>query len=62
MIQRLIEIQKTLNVSDSKFAQRIGISRALWYSMKHGKSLPGSKSIPAILKAFPELAQYIGER
>jgi len=59
MIQRLIEIQNSLNVSDSVFAARLGISRALWYSLKTGKSNLGQKSYPAILKAFPELAQYV---
>jgi len=59
MIQRLLAIQKELGASDRVFAERLGISRALWYSIKTGNSKPGEKSLPAILTAFPELSSYV---
>ena len=47
--------RKELHLTDAAFARRMGITRALWASVKNGHSNPGMKVVRAAMRRFPEL-------
>jgi transcriptional regulator with XRE-family HTH domain len=59
LVEKLIEEQDKLRLSDRKFAQLLGISSALWSNTKRGKAQPGRKLIAASVNRFPLLANSV---
>ncbi len=42
-------------LNESQFAEKLGISRALWFQLKRGKRFPSAKFLSAVMKVFPGL-------
>jgi len=55
LIEQIKAKQIELGLSESEFAKKLGISRALWFLIKKGERQPGFKFIQAIIKKFPDL-------
>lgn len=43
------------DMSETDFAEKLGMSRAMWYLVKNGQSEPGLDFLRAVIKAFPDL-------
>lgn len=55
LIHSLIEKQRAEHLSNTEFAQRLGISRALWDLVRTGKRGFGEKTLSGIVRAYPDL-------
>jgi hypothetical protein len=55
IVQKLIEVQRALQLSDQKFSEKIGISRPMWQIIRTGKRGIGGRTLIQIFKAFPPL-------
>jgi transcriptional regulator with XRE-family HTH domain len=53
--------QKALNLNESQFCRRLGISRIYWKQIKNGERQPGAKFLKGLTQAFPELTLPILE-
>lgn len=57
--QLLIERQKKLNLSDAGFAERLGVSRALWQLTRAGKTPIGLSVMKGIVIEFNDLEEHV---
>lgn len=55
LIRLLAERQEELGLSDGQFAERLGISKALWHLHRSGKREPALSLLQAVVQRFPEL-------
>jgi len=55
LVELLIKKQEEMNLSETEFANKLGMSRPMWYLVKSGNRQPGKKFLKATMKAFPEL-------
>lgn len=55
-VEKLEELQRKANLTETELAQRIGVDRTTIYRVKRGKSAPGEDFIAGALKAFPEIS------
>lgn len=55
LIHSLIEKQQAQQLSNTQFARRLGISRALWDLVRTGKRGFGERTLSGIVRAYPEL-------
>jgi len=63
VIEETLKKQVELGLSDTEFAEHLGISPTMWWYLRTGQRELGKKSYQAIANAFPELIGYInGER
>lgn len=51
--QKLIEQQRVLGMSDEKFADLLGVSRALWQLTRSKNAVIGISVLKGAAKAFP---------
>lgn len=59
LVDFLIEKQLAERLSDTEFARKLGISRALWDFIRTGRRGFGEKSLKGIVRAFPELTPRV---
>lgn len=55
LIESLIEKQQAEHLSNTEFARRLGVSRALWDLVRTGKRGFGERMLSGIVHAYPEL-------
>jgi len=53
--EKLAQIQKAADLSDYKFADKLGVDRIVWYTTRTGKRPIGLTLLKAIARVFPEL-------
>ncbi|MFA5377213.1 MAG: helix-turn-helix transcriptional regulator [Dehalococcoidia bacterium] len=47
--------QAELQLSETAFAKKLGVSRTMWYLIKSDKRTPGLSFLASAMRAFPEL-------
>jgi hypothetical protein len=57
LFKRIMEIQEKEGLSDRSFADKLGLSNGHWSGMKTGRLVMGRKTVIAIKKHYPDLAQ-----
>lgn len=55
LIEKLKEIQSEEDLSDYRFAEKLGVSHQLWQMTRTGKREIGLVILKAVLKVYPEL-------
>lgn len=55
LIDALCERQRESGLTDTAFARRLRVHRAMWRQVRLGQTLPGRKTLCGIRREFPEL-------
>lgn len=58
LLEKLIAKQRDLNLSDAEFADKLGISRALWTNTRGGLPI-GMKVLRGVVREFPTLTDDV---
>lgn len=53
LVTEMVAAQKKYELSDRRFAERLGISHSYWIMLRQGHRKPGRKFVVSVLKAFP---------
>jgi len=61
LIERLKQEQAQKELTEAQFAQRLGVSRALWFLIKRGERKPSLRLLSAVAREFPELQLLVFE-
>lgn len=56
LVRRLEEIQKSEDLTDEAFAQKLGVHRVMWSLVRRNKRQPGKRVIEGAFRLWPELA------
>lgn len=59
LINSLIEKQRAEHLSNTQFAQKLGVSRALWDLVRRGRRGLGEKMLKGIVRAYPDLIPQV---
>jgi transcriptional regulator with XRE-family HTH domain len=58
LIERLVDIQRTLNLSGSEVARRLGVNPSTWTRLVSGEMQPSLRVVQSAVAAFPELRSF----
>ena len=58
LIGRLVDIQRTLNLSGSEVARRLEVNPSTWTRLVSGEMQPSLRVVQAAVAAFPELRSF----
>ena len=56
LIDKLVETQRAMHLTDERFAAELRVSRSYWSMLRSGDRRPGRKFIGAITRRFPHMA------
>lgn len=54
LVTKLLEKQRALNLTDSAFSKKLGISRQLWSAIKSGRKGSSLKLFQGVMRELPE--------
>jgi len=58
-IEKVKALQKKLDLTDTEFANMIGVSRDNWNRIKNGKRPLNDKFLAKVQRAFPEVNFFV---